>query len=100
MKKNNSVLLGIISSLVVTAFGIALIYVLKYMPLNYSFSEYITDLIHGASKSSATLSLCLLANIPLMYYNQQRKRIKTFYGISIIIGIMAIIIIGKKFGFF
>jgi ABC-type Fe3+ transport system permease subunit len=98
--QKNSILFGLLASLAVTFFGIAFIYVLKYMPQNFSFETYIYDLWNGASKASATLSLCLLANIPLMFYNQKRKRFKAFYGISIIIGLMAVIIIGKKFNLF
>jgi hypothetical protein len=96
----DSILMGLLSSLFVTAFGVVLIYVLRYMPLNYSFDQFLKDIAAGTSKTSASLSLCLLANIPLMYFNQRRRRFKAFYGISIVIILLAIVIVASKFNLF
>jgi hypothetical protein len=98
--KNNKLIIGILSSIGVTIFAILLLYVIKYMPNNLSLEDYFQDLVQGSTRTSATLSVCLLANIPLMYYHQRRRNFNTFYGISIIIGLMAIIIIGKRFNLF
>jgi hypothetical protein len=101
MKKfNNHILFGLFTSLLVTIFGIALVYVIKYQPQNLSVSDFIQDLINSNIKKSAILSLSLLTNIPLIYFNQKRKRFKTITGIAIVIGIIAVLIVCAKFNLF
>ncbi|MCX8471356.1 MAG: hypothetical protein ORN55_06205 [Chitinophagaceae bacterium] len=96
----NNIFTGIFLSLLVTVFGAALVYVLKYSPNNMTVPEFIDDVIHSNAKKSAVLSLALLANIPLIYFNQMRKRLKTITGIAIVIGIMCLIIINARFNIF
>jgi hypothetical protein len=101
MKKiNNNIIFGIFCSLLVTLFGAGLVYIIKYQPQNLSVADYLLDLGDSSQKQSAILSLSLLANIPLIYFNQKRKRFKSIIGIAIIIGICCILIIRAKFDLF
>jgi ABC-type spermidine/putrescine transport system permease subunit II len=93
----NSILLGVLCSLLVTCFGIALVYVLRYQPQNMSVGEFINDVLHSNQKQSAILSLSLLANIPLIYFNQKRKLMKTIYGIAAVIFPICILIVLTRF---
>ncbi len=93
----NNIITGILASVLVTFFGTAMVYVLKYMPLNFSYAEFWADLVNDNLKQSAILSLSLLANIPLIYFNQTRKLYKTITGIAIVIGILCVLIINAKF---
>jgi hypothetical protein len=93
----NNIIIGLLSSVAVTLFGVALVYVLKYSPLNMTVQEYLSDLLQSNPKKSAILSLALIANIPLIYYNQKRKNYQNLKGIAIVIGVLSVLIIIARF---
>ncbi len=95
MAKNNF-FFGIALALLATLFGMALVYVLKYMPANQSFLTFLDELKQSNQKKSAVIALSLLANLPLMYYCQQRKLWLNFKGISAVIITLGIIMISIK----
>jgi uncharacterized membrane protein YedE/YeeE len=93
----NTIITGLLSSIAVTLFGMALVYVLKYSPLNMTVQEYIGDLMQSNPKKSAILSLSLIANIPLIYYNQKRKNYQNLKGIAVWLGVVSLLIINARF---
>jgi hypothetical protein len=93
----NSIFWGILMSITATLFGCILVYVLKYMPSNQDFNTFLNDLQESNLKKSAVISLSLLANLPLMYFNQKRKLWQNFKGISAVIIILGLLMINYKF---
>ncbi len=97
---NDSILWGLMASLLASIFGLAMVYVLKFMGNNVSLSQYIGYLKNEPSFRSAILSLGLLANIPLVYYIQQRRLYKSFKGLAIVVICLGLLIVINKFNLF
>jgi hypothetical protein len=97
--KNNSVF-GVFVSLLVTGFGLLIVYVIKYLPANVELSSFINDLEYNPVRRLAILTLGLLANIPLLYFCQQRKLYKTLQGIFVVIISAAVLLVCSKFNLF
>jgi hypothetical protein len=95
----NNFFYGIITSIAVTIFGAGLIYVWRYLPNNFSLQDFITDITDMGIKTSAVLSLALLANIPLIFFNQKRHNYKTITGIAVVLFSIVLIILESKFNF-
>jgi hypothetical protein len=63
---------------------------------NVSFMQYVDMLKTESNFRSAILSLALLANIPLVYYIQQRKLFKAFTGLAVVVMCLALVIVLNK----
>jgi hypothetical protein len=95
-RKNDHFLFGFASSLAASIFGLVLVYVVKFMNNNVSFMQYLEMLQTEPSFRSAILSLALLANIPLVYFIQQRKLFKSFKGLAVVVLCLGLIIVLNK----
>jgi hypothetical protein len=93
----NKLIFGLLASILVSLFGFLILYVLKFMPNNISLNGYISMLQQERLLQSSFLSLSLLANIPLLYFLQKRKRFEAFKGVGVFIVISAVYIIALKF---
>jgi hypothetical protein len=97
MHKNNF-LLGVITSLAASCFGLLVLYVLKFMPSNIELAEFIELIKNESQFRSGVLSLALLANIPLFYWCQRRKLMRSAYGVALIVFIVALLVVLSKTG--
>ncbi len=95
-RKNDHFLFGFLTSLGASTFGFAMVYVFKFMNSNISLGQYINTLITEPSFRSSIISLALLANIPLLYFIQQRKLYKSFTGLAVAVIVLGIFIIINK----
>jgi hypothetical protein len=95
-RANDKFIVGFLLSIAATLFGLALLYVAKFMNNNVSFAQYLEMLKTEPTFRSPILTLALLANIPLLYYIQQRRLYKSFAGLAVvIIGLGVLIVLNK-----
>jgi hypothetical protein len=97
MHKNNF-LIGLVASLIASCFGLLVLYVLKFMPSNIELTEFIELIKNESQFRSGVLSLALLANIPLFYWCQRRKLMRSAYGIALVVFIVALLVVLSKTG--
>lgn len=96
MQRNNY-LFGVFMGTIIPLFGIVLVYVIRYIPKDVSFTYFLELLRDNSRAVSSTLSLGLIACIPLFTYYRNRKLYKTLYGIFIPVIIYGIIILLYRF---
>lgn len=94
----NNYFFGILLGAVVPLLGVTLVYVIRYMPRDVSLPYFLELMQDNPRTISATLSLGLLACIPLFTYYKNRRLMKTLYGIFIPVVIYAIIVLVYRFG--
>jgi hypothetical protein len=97
MHKNNFII-GVLAAVAASCFGLLVLYVLKFMPSNIELVEFINLLKNESQFRSGVLSLALLANIPLFYWCQRRKLMRSAYGVALIVFIVALIVVLSKIG--
>jgi hypothetical protein len=95
MHRNNFIV-GIVASVAASIFGLLLLYVFKFMPANIELAEYATLIKTESSFRSSVLSLALLANIPLFYWCQRRKLMRSAYGVAAIVLLVGLLIVLSK----
>lgn len=82
---------------IIPLIGVMLVYVIRYMPKDISIGYFMQLLQDNPRAISSTLSLGLIACIPLFTYYRNRKLLKTLYGIFIPVIVYAIIILQYRF---
>jgi hypothetical protein len=96
MNKNNF-WFGFLISIAVTIFGVLMVWCVKFLSQNIMLDEFLHLLKENHAMIPKTLSLAMLAYIPLITYYKNRKRIDTLKGIFGAIILFAIIILLYKF---
>ncbi len=96
----NNYFFGFFLGIIIPLLGMVMVYMLRYMPQNVSVAYFIELLQQNPRAVSSTISLGLIACIPLFTFYKNRKLYKTLYGIFVAVGIYAIIVVGYKFDFF
>jgi hypothetical protein len=96
MNRNNS-LFGFFVAILVTIFGILLVWCIQFLPSNIMLDEFYNLLKENHSIIPKTLSLALITYIPLITYYKNRKMMATLKGIFAAIILFAIIIIIYKY---
>lgn len=98
--RRNNYFFGFFLGLIIPLLGVVFFYVILYIPKSVSFSGFISLLKNNHRLISSTLSLGLIACIPLFTYYKNRRLYKTLYGVFGAVAIYAIIILGYKLGWF
>lgn len=96
----NNYLFGFFLGAIIPLLGICMVYIIRYMPKDVSVAYFIEILQQNPRAISSTLSLGLIACIPLFTYYKNRRLYKTLYGIFVAVAIYALIVVGYKFDFF
>ncbi len=88
---------GFILGAIIPIFGVLLVYVIRYMGKNIALDQFWHLLQANPRAISSTLSLGMIACIPLFTYFRNRRLYKTLYGTFVAVGIYAIIVVVYRF---
>ena len=74
---------GVLLGFVIPLLGVLMVYIIRCMPYEISFDTFLLRLKTNNRFFSSTLSLAMIAFIPLFTYYRNRRMYKTLYGIFI-----------------
>lgn len=89
----NNYLFGFLLGIIIPILGVLMVYVIRYSGENVSLGQFWRLMQLNPRTISSTLSLGLIACIPLFAYYKNRKLYKTLYGIFAAVGIYAVIVV-------
>ncbi len=88
---------GFILGVIIPILGVLMVYAFRYMGKDISLEQFWHLMQDNPRTISSTLSLGLIACIPLFTFFRNRKLYKTLYGSFIAVAIYAIIVIIYRF---
>lgn len=97
MQRNNYVF-GFLLGILIPFVGILLVYMLRYMGKGIELLQFWQLMQDNPRTISSTISLGMIACIPLFTYYKNRRLYKTLYGSFVAVGIYAVIVIVYRFG--
>lgn len=93
----NNYFFGFFLGIIIPLLGIFMVYLLRYSGDNVTIGRFLSLMRDNPRTISSTVSLGLIACIPLFTYYRNRKLYKTLYGIFAAVAIYAVIVIIYRF---